>query len=166
MGKLDKSVLGGQQDTIRRAIQVFLDHAYVGPPPDHALRFLPPEENPDICGWLMSDLVERSPSNAPLEDVRSFALRIGCSHYRHMKMRISRPGARPDLVFTVDSHDVFLDASPGTPDYEGLQQLKRLNANMASRITEAWDSAGLKTERAYLREAIRAARERKRSSET
>lgn len=166
MGKLDKSALGAQQQTIRRAIQVFLDHAYGEVPPNHALRFLPPEENHDIGGWLMGDLVERTPPDAPLEDVRSFALRIGCSHYRHMKMRISRPGTRPELVFTVDSHDIFLDASPGTPDYEGLQRLKRLNANMASRITEAWDSAGLKTERAYLREAIRTARKRKKSTET
>jgi hypothetical protein len=149
------------RDDLRRAVRLFIENAYGDRPPASALRYIPPEGDFDIAGWLMSDLTERVPGGAPFEAVQAFSLRIGCRTYRHMKLKISRPGSLPSFVFLADSHDSFLVAEPGSPDWEGLQALKRGNAEVASRITEAWDREGILTERSFLREKIRQAREKR-----
>lgn len=142
---------------IRLAVEVYLRHAYGSQAPAATGRFIAPEPF-DVARWLMSDVTERDPADAPLEAVRSFALRIGNSLYRNMKLRMSRPPRDPAFVFTVDSHDAFLDATPGTPDHKALEELKRHNAALADRIIADWDRRGLPTERNYLRQKIRQAR--------
>jgi hypothetical protein len=146
------------RDDLRRAVRLFIENAYGERPPASALRYIPPDGEFDIVGWLMSDLFERVPSSASFESVQAFSLRIGCRGYRHMKLKVSRPGSLPSFVFLADSHDSFLVAEPGSPDWEGLQALRRGNAEVASRITEAWDREGILTERGFLREKIRQAR--------
>jgi len=106
----------------------------------------------------MGDGVERTPEDAPLAQVRSFALRLGSADYRHMKLRLSRPPKHSAYVFCVDCHDEFLQARPGSADREALEQLKRCNAELAAEITGALDEAQLPTERNYLRAKIRQAR--------
>jgi hypothetical protein len=149
---------------IRAAIEIYLREAYGAQPPPQARKFTPPPGEFDPADWLMGYQVERTPSAASFAEVRSFCLRIGCSHYRHLKLRLSRPGKGPELVFTVDAHDSFFEAEPGSPDYEGVQQLRRHNMEIASRIDAAWEAAGLLTEKAYLRESIRRASAAKRES--
>lgn len=148
------------RDDLRRAVGLFLELAHGAEPPAAVRKYLPPEGDFDVVAWLMSDLVERVPPDAPFESVQTFAFRLGSQHYRHLKLRISRPGSSRELVFLADSHDSFLRAEPGTPDYEGIEELKRRNAELVSRITEAWDKAGVNTERRYLRTKIREARSR------
>jgi len=145
---------------LRRAVKLFIEHAYGSSPSPHALACLPPEGEYDPEAWLMSDRTERTPATAPFGEVRDFALRIGCRHYRHLKLRICRTGAERDLVFVADSHDSFLQAEPGSPEREGIEELKRSNAEVVARITDAWDAAGINTERNFLRERIRRARKR------
>lgn len=146
-------------EDLRLAVRLFCEQAFCGSPPERVTPLLPPESDFDTAEWLMGDSVERIPSRAEYEEVRSFSLRLGCDHYRHMKLRVSRPGAQPVLVFGVDAHDAFLQASPGSPDYDGLQELKRRNAELSSSIQAAWDAAGLETERSYLRRKIAEARQ-------
>lgn len=142
---------------LRQAVLLYIEQAYGPAPPARISKFLPPEGDFDVTAWLMSDVCERTPSGA-LDAVRSFALRIGCSHYRHMKLRVARPGRQRSLVFTVDSHDAFLMVDPGSPDFEKLEELKKMNAATATRINAAWESAGLLTEKNHLREAVRRAK--------
>ena len=66
--------------TLRKAIQIYLEHAYEGPAPAYALRHVPPEGDLDVALWLMSDAVERTPSSAGFAETRSFALRLGSVH--------------------------------------------------------------------------------------
>lgn len=146
---------------IRLAVQVYLEVAYGQAVPPTAERFMP-DEHAQATQWLMSDLVERDPANAPLAGVRSFALRIGNMLYPHMKLRMSRPPKDAVYLFSVDSHDGFLQASPQSPDYQALEQLKAHNAQVSARITWAWNEHGLPTERNYLREKIRRAAEEKK----
>lgn len=108
--------------------------------------------------WLMGKVTERDPASAPLDGVRSFAMRLGNSHYPHMKLRLSRPPNDAIYVFGVDSHDAFLNVPPESPDREPLEQLKRANATLSDQILAAWDAAGLPTERNYLRMRIERAR--------
>jgi len=142
---------------IRRAVKLYLLHAYGPEPPAAAGKFVPPDEF-DPAEWLMSDLTERDPADAPLESIRSFALRIGNSAYPHMKLRLSRPPRDSVFLFSVDSHDAFLHAEADSPDSQGLERLKQHNAGVAAAVNAAWDAAGLATEPKYLRKKIEQAR--------
>jgi len=144
-------------EEIRQAVELYLREAYGPDVPPQAARFLPPEAF-DVAAWLMSDLIERDPSNAPMAAVRSFALRIGNALYPNMKLRLSHPPKDLAFLFTVDSHDACLHAPADSPDYRLLEELKRHNAEVANRIAAAWDLKGLPTERNYLRQKIRHAR--------
>ena len=138
---------------ISQAIDIFLQLAYDGRPTQPAERFrIPPDC--DATAWLMDGPADRSPDNAPLEQVRSFTLRIGNNRYPHMKLKLSRPPNDAVFVFTVDAHDGMLRASPGTADYDVLEELKRHNAQVARAITDAWEQARLLTEHSYLRRKI------------
>ena len=148
---------------IKRAIGIYLQHAYEADLPGSAGKLLPPDSF-EPRQWLMSGLIERDPPDSPLEQVRSFALRLGNSHYPHMKLRLSRPPREAMFVFSVDCHDAILKALPGTPDYEALEELKRANAAMAQAISVAMDAAALPTEHSYLRQRLAQAKARKNSS--
>jgi hypothetical protein len=145
---------------IRLAVELYLRRAYAAEPPDQARRMVPPEDF-DPATWLMTDPVQRDPADAPLEQVRSFVLRLGNDFYPHMKLRISRPPRSRDFVFSVDSHDVFLRAPAGSPDYDLLENLKKQNAALAEQITASWEAQSLPTERSYLRGKLQQAREEK-----
>ncbi|HOF19380.1 MAG TPA: hypothetical protein PK082_10760 [Phycisphaerae bacterium] len=143
-------------DQIRQAVRVYLEHAYPEGIPPSAQRLVPPEGfRPS--DWLSGNGVERDggPSG-----VRSFALRLGNAQYPHMKLRLSRPPKDEIYLFSVDSHDRFLHAEPGSSDFSQLEALKRYNARLAAAIDAAWGAAGLPTEKHYLRQKIRQARER------
>jgi len=142
---------------IRQAVQLYLDFAFGRHVPEQAGRFLP-GDGCDVGAWLMGDVAERDPANAPIDAVRSFALRIGNSLYPNMKLRLSRPPRDKVFLFSVDSHDAFLHAEPGSPDCAPLEELKRHNAALTGRILSAWDMAGLPTERNYLRQKVQQAR--------
>jgi hypothetical protein len=143
---------------IRRAVELYLARAYSAPCPAPVAGLIPPEDF-DPCQWLMDERFERDPADAPLAQVRSFILRLGNDLYPHMKLRISRPPRAVQFVFSVDSHDAFLHASPGSKDYELLEELKRHNAALAESIHAAWDLGGLPTERNYLRQKLQEAKD-------
>ena len=145
---------------IRLAVELYLRRAYAAEPLAQAQRLVPPADF-DPATWLMTDPVERDPADAPLEQVRSFVLRLGNDFYPHMKLRISRPPRSREFVFSVDSHDVFLRAAPGSADYDLLENLKRQNAALAEQITASWEAQSLPTERSYLRGKLQQAREEK-----
>jgi len=143
-------------NVLREAIGIYLKCAYPQGVPPAAERFMPPADA-DAGAWLMGDQVERAEPDASLQGVRSFALRIGNALYPHMKLRLSRAGDTGPYLLSVDSHDTFLCAPPGSPDRAELEALKRHNAAVASAAADAMDAAGLPTERNFLRERIRRA---------
>jgi len=158
MGKeSDRSVRLPSAADIRRAVRLYLSHAYGPKPPAAAVKFVPPKRF-DPAKWLMGDLIERDPADAPLENVRSFALRIGNAAYPHMKLRLSRPPRDRVFLFSVDSHDAFLRAEVDNPDRQSLERLKKHNAGVVAAVNAAWDAAGLTTQREYLRKKIEQAR--------
>jgi hypothetical protein len=135
---------------IRRSIELYLKRAYPGEPPEQVSALSPPQDA-DSREWLMGGAVEREPRDAPLQDVLSFALRLGNAGYRHMKLRICRPRGEQTYVFLADAHDGVLCAPQGTSYCHQIEVLKGRNREIAADITEAWERAGLPTERTYLR---------------
>ncbi|HAU37945.1 MAG TPA: hypothetical protein DCX07_09550, partial [Phycisphaerales bacterium] len=121
-------------DQIRQAVRVYLEHAYPEGIPPGAQRLVPPEGfRPS--DWLSGDGVERD--GVPGGVVRSFALRLGNAQYPHMKLRLSRPPKDEIYLFSVDSHDRFLHAEPGSSDFSQLEALKRHNARLSAAIDAA-----------------------------
>ena len=59
--------------------------------------------------------------------------------------------------------DEFLHAPVGSPDRDALEELKRHNTAVARTIGAAWDSAGLPTEKNFLRRKIKQVRREKAS---
>ena len=144
-------------EQVRRAIELYLARAYPQGVPEAAGKFQP-SDGADPAEWLMGAWAERDPPDAPLENVRSFSLRIGNAKYPHMKLRLSRPPCEGMFLLSVDSHDAFLHAATDSPDCLALEELKRYNAEVASAVHADWDAAGLPTERSYLRGRLRRAR--------
>jgi len=147
------------REQILQAITIYLKHAYGGDPPASIQELLPAEPF-DPVAWIEGDQVERDPPSAPLEIVRSVAFRLGNVVYPHMKLRLSRPPQQPIFLFSVDSHDAVLKAKPGTPDHTMLEELKAHNAKISEAILTEWDTAGLPTERNYLRTLVEQTRKR------
>lgn len=139
--------------TILRAVRLYLRYAYSADLPAAVAERVPPDDF-EPRDWLMGPHVDRDPPSAPLEGVRSFAMRLGNDKYPHMKLRLSRPPCEEGFLFTVDCHDTFLSAPIGSPDYEPLEALKRHNAFVAEAIRLAWEEVHLRTERVYLRHKI------------
>ncbi len=147
-------------EQIHQAIYLYLAKAYDESLPASVRKLLPPDSF-SPTEYLMSDAVERNPDNAPLAEVRSFALRLGNAHYPHMKLRISRPPNPRVYLFSVDSHDAFLCAPAASPDHAALEQLKQGNAQVASAVEAAWQAADLPTEKTFLRQRLLQAKVRK-----
>lgn len=145
------------QSQLRQAIEMYLALSY-GPVVPPGVAELRPPEGVAVADYLMSERVERTPSGAAMEEVRSFAIRLGNSEYPHMKLKISCPPSHRTFLLSVDAHDAFLQATAGSADYAALEQLKVHNAAMASAICAAWDAAGLPTEKSFLRMQIEQAR--------
>ncbi|MBN1943870.1 MAG: hypothetical protein JW849_11305 [Phycisphaerae bacterium] len=150
-------------EQIRLAFEIYLKHAYAGPPPE-AVQLLLPEPGVEPAACLVGPTAECDPPGATLETLRSAAFRLGNFAYPHMKLRVSRPPNRSVFLFSVDAHDAILQARPGTPDYAMLQELKAHNAKLAEAIHAAWDAAGLPTERSYLRGIVEKAKSKRDDS--
>ena len=152
-------------DLIRQALDIYLGHAYLGPPNEQATALLPPEGNFDPEQWLFQEMVERDPPDADFATLRSAAVRLGNTFYPNMKVRLSRPPHGEVFLFSVDAHDAVLQAPEGSSDHAMLEELKAHNAKLAAAITADWDAAGVPTERNYLRAKIFQAKQAKKEAE-
>jgi hypothetical protein len=148
-----------EMEQLHRAVAAYVRLAYEDDPPQHIRPLMPPPAG-DVSAWLMGERIERDPPDAPLEQVRSFVLRLGNRRYPHMKIRLTRPAERRPYVLSVDAHDVFLHALAHSPDAARLEDLKRFNARLAQDVMARWDAECLPTERQYMRRLIEQARTR------
>jgi hypothetical protein len=145
---------------IAMLLRLYLSFAYEGNTPEIlGQKAIPPQVDADVEAWLMSEVTERTPPSVPIEDVRSFALRLGNAVYPHMKLRFSRPPSDDVLIASVDSHDAMLQAPEGSPDSSALEELKSYNAELGQRINCEWAQAGLLTEHEYMRRKIQQAKD-------
>lgn len=151
-------------DEIRRAVEIYIRHAYSGQAPENVQCLMPKNENFNPEEWIMGDMAEREPANSTPQTMRWANFRFGNIFYPNMKFRISRVAGSDDFIFSVDSHDAILEADPGSEDFALLEELKSENAKLAKTITEDWDAAGLPTERGYMRHKIQQAKSIKKKT--
>ncbi len=140
---------------LRRAIDIYLRVAYTtGQLPEVVkLRLLP------WAGLPEDALVEPAWFEACVQEGRQqLALRLGHPGYPHMKLVLEESPDVSGYLFRADAHDRHLFAPPGSPDAAGLEQVRRVNAQIIEQIEREWMAAGLPTFRAYLRKQVEARR--------
>jgi hypothetical protein len=128
-------------------------HPYDGePPPNSAarverLRALP--EN----GFYDSKLFERGGSEGAVNPP-FMRLRLGNTHYPHMKLSLD---LRPDgigYIFRADAHDAHCCPGADSPEYGSFRDLMEKNQAIVQAIEADWTAAGVPTFKSYLQEDL------------
>lgn len=127
---------------VRRAIELFLEHAY---PASQPVR-------PRLTAALlegaanMSDVFGRMEHLVADQEAGSlrYTLRLGNVRYPFMKFVVQEYLVDEEFFFSVDTHD-NLDVRPDSPDYERFQELKGYNRELRAAIEDAWRAAALPT---------------------
>jgi hypothetical protein len=146
MQGLTSSLLG-------QACRIFLTIAYpeelnqLPPPRSHFLDLQGGEEletllTPPLCKTL------QTPEGEP----RGYSLRLGCSHYPHLKLEIVQHSCG-EILLSVNTHDA-LPCAANHPDATAWAELQAGNRALKEAIERAWEDAGLVTFNKLLRDGL------------
>ncbi len=130
-----------------RAIELYLAHAYDGPPPRAVQQRLDQVRLSGEDPWPVFErtMVGQTPR---------LSLRLGNRFYPHMKLSIDRAPDGRGILFRADTHDRHLAVPPGSGEQALLQKLMEDNQRVAQAIEAAWEAAALPTFKRYLREDL------------
>jgi len=141
-----------------RAIELYLALAYEGVSTPHAVQQRLDElHHQPADHFYDAPVLEHDadaagvPSDKSLGPRPKFRLRLGNSFYPHMKLILD---PRPDgqgYLFRADTHDLHCCPAPASPEYQIFRRLMQQNQQLAGRIEQAWDAAGLPTFKSFLR---------------
>lgn len=141
-------------DLLKQAVDCYLALAYPsGQWPETVKRRLAWPEGADATALLAQPSFERA--DRP-ESGRSpiYALRLGNTHYPHMKIQIQPWSNAAGFLLSVNTHDQVLALDPNSPDLPAFRAIQAENQRLKEAIEQAWDSAGLPTFLRYLRDYI------------
>jgi hypothetical protein len=142
-------------DVLRRAIEVYLAHAYPsGQWPDAVRRRLEWPAEADAATLLTRPPFERAAKATGGRGASIFALRLGNMRYPHMKLQIQPWPNAVGFLLSVNTHDQVLSLDPNSADAPAFRSLQAENQRLKEAIEQAWDQASLPTFLRYLREYI------------
>jgi hypothetical protein len=143
-------------DVLRRAIAIYLAHAYpAGEPPEVVRRRLDWPADVDAATLLARPPFERA-SKPGGDGPTIYALRLGNARYPHMKLQV-QPWPNPaGFLLSVNTHDQVLALDPNDRDADAFRALQAENQRIKEAIELAWDQAGLPTFLRYLRDYLAA----------
>lgn len=152
---------GLTSDLLGRACRIFLELAYPGGKETIPVRkrpyfhlsaeqpvdaFLPPAPAANGIGQVLP---------APGGRSRGYSFRLGSSTFPHLKLQVIDYENGSALVFTVDTHDAFCPGlTADHPDAPMWRALQEGNRKLKEQIEHAWETAGLTTFHALLREGL------------
>jgi len=140
---------------LAKACRIFLALAYAdGEVPESKKLYREIRDHQPLESLLKPPVCQPVPD--PEGGTRGYALRLGCSHFPHMKLQVIDCGAGT-CVFGVDTHDAMA-IDPSHPDAGRWLQLQSANRCLKQRIERAWEEAGLLTFNALLRDELAAGR--------
>jgi hypothetical protein len=143
-------------EVVMKAVAIFLEQAYDGPPPPHVQARVAELERPTPEPFYERAAFEREPRDAP----QRYALRLGSRYYPHMKLVIERMPSHPQWFFRADTHDRHVQVDRSDPDWEPFQALMARNQEVAASIEAAWDRVDIGTFKRFLRRDLEARRSR------
>jgi len=85
---------------------------------------------------------------------RRYTLRLGNSHYPHMKLAIELTPDDKAFIFRVDTHDRHCCPAPGQPEYQPFLKLMEQNQQLAQAIEAAWEKENIPTFKAHLKDDL------------
>jgi len=147
--------LGGLRlDLLRRAVDVYLNLAYPsGEIPEAVRRRLAWPEGLAPEQMLAKPPFERA-GKVPGQQTPIYALRLGNSHYPHMKLQIQTWPNSAGFMLSVNTHDQVAGLDLGAAYAQAFRELQSENQRLKEAIEQAWDDEGLPTFLRYLREYI------------
>lgn len=153
MPPIESPVPTFQVADLKRATDCYLRHAYPnGSIPPAIQRRLNWPADVDAVGLLALPVFEKmSVRNNDTEWM--YCLRLGNSHYPHMKLQIQSFRNRVGYMLSVNTHDQVSLPSDAV-DYERFREIQRNNQSLKGQIESEWRHAGLPTFNAYLAEAL------------
>jgi len=133
-----------------KAIDIYLQTAYEGDLPLRVrsqMKVLDAWHGPFFnCSLFVHD---------PHDPPTRYYIRFGNKFYPHMKLAVELPPSSNHFVYRVDTHDRHCCPAPSAPEYNEFRQLMDNNQKLAEKIEGAWDTAGLPTFKAFLREDLK-----------
>jgi hypothetical protein len=142
-----------RMDVLRRAVEIYLEHAYAGgETPEAVRRRLDWPDGVEPARLLAGPPFEKASKAGERGDV--FALRLGNRRYPHMKLQIQPWPNAAGFLLSVNTHDQVLGLDPHAPDADAFRALQAENQKYKEGIEAAWDREGLPTFLRYLREYI------------
>ncbi len=138
------------RDQVQRAIDIYISLAYENDPPHlvraqlESLRALPAGQ------FLQSPLFTRDFHNPPTR----YSLRLGNRAYPHMKLTIEAAPDDSGFLFRPDTHDSHVCPPPRSAEYARFRSMMEHNQKLAERIDAAWNAAGIRTFKSYLRDDL------------
>jgi CheY-like chemotaxis protein len=125
--------------SMRRAVQVYLEHAWAERPearPGSPIDFEGCSTPEDVLRFFRRD--DRA------GNMRRYALKLGNARYPFMKLIFQELLVRDRFFFAVDTHD-DLDLKDSIPDYEQWLDLKRYNRRLKEMIEHGWQESHVPT---------------------
>jgi hypothetical protein len=148
-------------DQVVQACRLFLPLAYCAEASIPAKRrcFLDLPAGEDMFAYLAGNAAANEWCQVVGKDgqVQALLIRLGCSHYPNLKLKIQRVNhdLGPEWLFSVDTHDAFSKTSflppPNHPEAAAWMELQKRNTALKECIEAAWERAGLATFNGLLR---------------
>jgi len=146
-------------DLLRRAVEIYLELAYEsGVVPEAVRRRLKWRED-CAADELLSGPPFECAVKAPGRQSSIYALRLGNSHYPHMKLQIQPWPNDAGFMLSVNTHDQVAGVNLNDVDAQAFRDLQAENQHLKEVIEQAWDEAGLPTFLRYLRDYIESRRD-------
>ena len=138
-----------------KAIAIFLKFAY----PDGELGRAPPDGYANLAPTTSLDELLKLPyveevSGSMVKGVArtmGWSFRLGSGFYPYMKLVAKTTDEPPGWMLSIDCHDSINGKVKLTPERkETLRVLKERNRKLAREIVQAWEDAGLPTNRSII----------------
>jgi hypothetical protein len=146
-------------DLLQCAVAIYLELAYSsGVVPEVVRRRLKWRED-CAADELLSGPPFECAGKAPGRQTSIYALRLGNSHYPHMKLQIQPWPNDAGFMLSVNTHDQVAGVNLSEVDAQAFRDLQAENQHLKEAIEQAWDEAGLPTFLRYLRDYIESRRD-------
>jgi len=141
---------------VGKAIELYMELAYPQGPSSSAKAIMQKLESWAGDFWANPVFIR----SGSAEQAQAYSLRLGNSHYPHMKLRIEALPDGTHYFFRADAHDTHITLSHDHPEYGAWRQLCRENHDLAAQIESQWQHADVPTFVGYMDEDLAQRRHR------